>query len=100
METYSAPPVRNGTLSGETLTGVSVCSTAPAAKITHRPSVAISRVQVINQDCVAQDVFKNCKGSKRQEVLVMVYPNIHKLYYFSTVYTKKIQNKKIEVNEG
>lgn len=66
---YSAPPVSNGTFRRKITTGLLICGTAPALSIAHRQSVAVCRVQVINQDCISEEVFKHCKGSTRQEVL-------------------------------
>lgn len=79
---YSAPPVSDSTFRGKMTTRLFIYGTAPAASITHRPSVAVCRVQVINQDSISEEVFKHCKGSTRQEILrnVVTNQNIHNFF--------------------
>ena len=42
-----------------------MCGSDPAGGVTHRSSVVVSRVQVVNQDRFSEDVFKNCKGNEQ-----------------------------------
>lgn len=66
----SVTPVSNSIFRVETTAGQLIYCTAPAAGVTHRLSVVVCRVQVINQDNISEDISKHCKGSRIQTVVI------------------------------